>query len=205
MVVVSLSIIIMHITLLVVILATGVIGASVEALLILRGVVPGVIGLLNAVPGDKLHHSIVREVAALNKIAVQLRGGAIEITLRTDVRESSLNTPMIFEQTRSEAQRLLMRVIRTTREVKPEVRCHSDILCLHIDCRAKGSCTIRRSTHTTLYLHRLHTTGKVAHIHPIELGALRIVHRNTVGSDVDAARISTTHAQRGIADAVTSI
>ena len=98
-----------------------------------------------------------------------------------------------------------MRIVGAAREVESEVRRHSDILRLHIQRCAKGACTIRRGAHTTLDLHRLHTTGEVAHIHPIELGALRIVHRDTVGSDIDAARISTTHTQRGIADTVTSI
>ena len=72
MVVICLIIIVMHITLFVVILATRVIGASIEALLIFRGVVPGVIGLLDTIPGDELHNRIVGEVAALNEIAVQL-------------------------------------------------------------------------------------------------------------------------------------
>ena len=98
-----------------------------------------------------------------------------------------------------------MRIVGATRKVESEVRCHSDILRLHIQRCAKGTSTIRRSTHTTLDLHRLHTTGEVAHIHPIELGTLRIVHWDTVGSDVDAARISTTHSQRGIANTITGI
>ena len=72
MVVVSLIIIVMPIALFVVVFTTGVIGASIETLLILRGVVPGVIGLLDTIPGNELHDSVVREVACLNQITVQL-------------------------------------------------------------------------------------------------------------------------------------
>ena len=114
MVVVCLTVVVMHVSLLVVIFTTRVVSASIEALLILRGVVPGVIGLLDAVPGDELHDGIVGEVATLYQIAVEFCPSTIEITLRADVRESSLNTPMPFDQTRSEAQCLLMRIIGTT-------------------------------------------------------------------------------------------
>ena len=72
MVVICLIIIVMPIALFVVVFTTGVVGAPIEALLILRGVVPGVIGLLDAVPGDELHDGVVREVATLYQIAVQL-------------------------------------------------------------------------------------------------------------------------------------
>ena len=72
MVVVSLIIIVMPIALFVVVFTTGVVGAPIEALLILRGVVPGVIGLLDTIPGNELHDSVVREVACLNQITVQL-------------------------------------------------------------------------------------------------------------------------------------
>ena len=70
--------------------SAGVVGAAIEALLVLRRVVPGMVGLLLAIPGDELHHGIVAEVTTLQQIAVELRRGTVEIALRPNVRQSAL-------------------------------------------------------------------------------------------------------------------
>ena len=163
------------------------------------------VGLLYPIESDELHHGIVTKPACLQEVAVQLRRGAVQITLRTNIRETSLNTPMSTQQSCAEPQRLLMAVIRTATEVNANERFRTDILRLHVQRSTKGAGTIRRGSHTTLYLHRLHTTGKVTHVHPVELGRLGIVHRDSVGRDVDTAGIRTTHTQRRIAYAVSSI
>ena len=59
MIVVCLSIVIVYIALRIVVLTTGIIGTSIQALLIFRRIVPGMVGFLNTVPGDQLHHRIV--------------------------------------------------------------------------------------------------------------------------------------------------
>ena len=58
-VVVGLTVIIMYVAVIVVIFSAGVIGAAVEALLVLRRVVPGMIGLLDTVPGQQFHNRVV--------------------------------------------------------------------------------------------------------------------------------------------------
>ena len=71
MIVVGLILIIMYVTLVVVVLAAGVVASSIEALLIFRGIVPGVVGLFGAVEGQQLHHGVVGEIAALEEIGVE--------------------------------------------------------------------------------------------------------------------------------------
>ena len=185
--------------------ATRVVGASVEGLLLLGGVVPGVVGLFLTVPGEELHHGVVAEIAALQQVGVELGAGAVEVALRTDVRQPSLHAPVSTQQSRTEAQRLLVGVVGTAAEVKAHIGCCPDVLRLHIDRCTERSSTIGRRTDTALNLHRLHTAGEVAHIHPEELRALSVVHRHTIGSDVDARGVCAAHAQGGVADAIACI
>ena len=65
--------------------AAGVIRAPIQALFILRGVVPCMVRLFDTVPGDELHHRVVAKPSALQEIGVQFGGGAVQVTLRTDV------------------------------------------------------------------------------------------------------------------------
>ena len=204
-IVVSLSVIVVHVTLLVPVFATGVIGTSEAALLVLRRVVPGVIGLLHTVPGDELHHGLVTEVATLYEIRVQFGESPVQIALRADVRQSALDAPVPVQQSRTETQGLLMRIVGAATQVQSEVGLQTDILRLHTQRGTKGTSTVGRCTHTTLYLHRLHTGGEVTHVHPVELGTLRIIDGDTIRRDIDTTGISTTHPQRGIADTITSI
>ena len=58
-VVIRLTVIIMHVTIIIIVLSARVIGTAIEALLILRGVVPGMIGLFYTIPSQQFHHRIV--------------------------------------------------------------------------------------------------------------------------------------------------
>ena len=85
MIVVGLIFIIMYVTLVVVVLAAGVVASAVEALLVFGRIVPGVVGLFGTVEGQELHHGVVGEIAALEEIGVEFCRGAVEITFRPDV------------------------------------------------------------------------------------------------------------------------
>ena len=84
-VVVGLSVVVVRVAVGVPVFAAGVVAATVELLLILAGVVPGVVGLLHAVEGDELHGGVVAEVACLHEVAVKLRRGAVEVALGAEV------------------------------------------------------------------------------------------------------------------------
>ena len=142
MIVVGLSVIVVNITLLVPILATRVIGASIEALLVLRRVVPSMVSLLLSIPSDELHYRIVAKIAALYEIRVQFRESTVQIALRADVRQASLNAPVSIQQTCAKAERLLMRIVRTTTQIQREIRFQAYILSLHIQRSTKGTCTV---------------------------------------------------------------
>ena len=50
-----------------------VIAPPVQALLILRRVVPGMVGLFNTVPSDEFYHRVVAEIASLQQVRIELR------------------------------------------------------------------------------------------------------------------------------------
>ena len=98
-----------------------------------------------------------------------------------------------------------MAVVAATAEVDAKVWLCTDVVCLHIQRCTKGTGTVGGCSYTTLYLHRLHTAGEVAHVDPKKLSTLGIVHGDAVGCDVDAAGVCATNTQCGVADAVTSV
>ena len=82
MVVVGLVVVVAGVALAVIVLAAGVVAAAIKALLILRRVVPGVIGFLCTIEGNEFHHRVVAKPACLNEVAVQLGRGTVQIAFR---------------------------------------------------------------------------------------------------------------------------
>ena len=204
-VVVGLAVVVVAVAVGVPVFAARVVAAAVELLLVLAGVVPGVVGLLNAVPGDELHHGVVAEVSGLQQVAVQLRRGAVQVALRAEVRQAALQPPVPAHETRAEAHRLLVAVVGAAAEVDAHEGLGADVLGLHVQRGAEGTGAVGRRAHAALYLHRLHGGGEVAHVHPVELCALGVVHGHAVGRDVDARGVGAAHAQRRVADAVAGV
>ena len=100
------------------------------------------IGLLLTIEGDEFHHRVVAKIACLEEIAVQLGRGTVQITLRSDVRQTSLYAPVSLQQTRAETQGLLVTIVGTTTQVQTNERLHTDALRLHVQGSTKGTCTI---------------------------------------------------------------
>ena len=98
-----------------------------------------------------------------------------------------------------------MRVVGTATEVHSYEGLRADVLRLHVQCGTEGTGAVGRRSDTALYLHRLHAGGKVAHVDPVELCALGIVHGYAVGRDVDARRVGAAHAERRVAYAVAGV
>ena len=111
--------------------------------------------LLLVVPGDELYYGIIVEISSLQEIRVKLSESTVEIALRADVRQATLDAPMLVEQTRAEAYGLLVRIVRACAEVETYIRLCADILGKHIDGGTKSTSTVGRSTYTTLNLHAL--------------------------------------------------
>ena len=98
-----------------------------------------------------------------------------------------------------------MRVVRTTRQVECSPRLQSDIFGLHVYRCTKRARTVGRRTHAALHLNASETRCKVAHVHPIELATFGIVHRNTVGGNVNTAGIGATNTHGGVSHTIARI
>ena len=66
------------------------------------------IGLLNAVPRNQLHHGVIAKVTCLQQIGVELGRGTVQIAIGGDVRQTTLEAPMVVDDACAETQRLLM-------------------------------------------------------------------------------------------------
>ena len=163
------------------------------------------IGFLLTSEGNQLHAGAIAIPSALQVVRVQSHTGTVDVAIGIDVRQAGIESPVVMQQSCTDVQRLLMCAIRTSRGIYTHIRQHVKLSCLHIHAGTKGSSTIGTGTYATLHLHVFQRRGKVAHIHPVHLMALSIVHRNAVSSDVDTRRICTTHTKAGIADACTRI
>ena len=182
-----------HVSLLVPVYAAGVVTSSIEALLILAGVVPGVISFLLAIEGDEFHHGVLSEISRLQEVGVLLGRSPVQVSLAADVGEPSLHGPVATKQSRAEGQRLLVAVVRARAGVKPQEGRGLQVVRLHVDGGSEGTRAVGAGARSSLYLHALHVAGEVAHVHPVHLSALRVVQGNAVGGDVDAAGVYATH------------
>ena len=111
MVVVGLTVVVLHVAVLVPVHTAGVVASAVEALLIFRSVVPGVVSAFCAIEGKEFHHRVVGEVSGLEEVGVELRRGAVEVSFRSDVRQPALQSPVPAKQTGAKAQCLLVAIV----------------------------------------------------------------------------------------------
>ena len=205
MVVVVLVIIETCFSLCVIIESTRIVATTIERLLIFRCVVPSHVGFLRTVEGDELHAGVVVEIARLQEIGVEARCGTVDVSITSNVRQSSLQTEMMVNQSCAEAQRFLVGTIRTYRGAEVHVWFCIDVLRQHVHRGTECTCTIGRGTDTTLNLHRLQAAGEVTHVGEIDERTLAVVEWHTVGGDVDARWIHTSDAQTCVADAGTCV
>ena len=205
MVVVGLTVVVLHVAVLIPVHAARVVASAVEALLVFRSVVPGMVGALRTVEGKEFHHRVVSEVSGLKEVGVELRRGAVEVSFRPDVRQSALQSPVSAKQTGAETQCLLVAVVRSCAGVEADIGLSADVLGLHVQRSTEGTGAVGRGTGAALYLHALHRRGEVGHVDEVDLRALCVVDRHAVGRDVDAAGIHATHADGGVANAVAGV
>ena len=182
-----------------------VIGASVLFLVVFRRKIPCMVSLFHTVKGDEFNHRVLAKISGLQEIRIEFSRSAVDISFRTDVRQSALDAPMSAHQSCTKTHGLLMRVVRAARKVECGPGLQSNILGLHVHRCAKCARTIGRSAHTALHLNASKARSEVAHVYPIELATFGIVQRNAVGCNVDAACIGTTNAQSGVSHAVSGI
>ena len=185
--------------------STRVIGASVLFLVVFRRKIPCMISLFHTVKGDEFNHRVLAKISSLQEIRIEFSRSTVDISFRTDVRQSALNAPMSAHQACTEAHRLFMREIRATCEVESSPRLQPNIFGLHVHRSTKCASAISRCANTTLHLDASKARSEVAHVYPIELATFGIVQRNAVGGNVNTASIGATNAQSGVSHAVSGI
>ena len=112
---------------------------------------------------------------------------------------------MILQQSRPEFYCLFVSIEAAVRGVYFGIRLHRNTFRLHIDTGSESACAVGRCTRTALHLYILYGRSKVGHIYPEECMAFGIIHRDSVGCDVDACPVCSPYAQCGVTDTCSGI
>ena len=161
--------------------------------------------LRHATKREELHACATIVVARLERVRREVARCTLDIAVRGEVRQSSVDSPMTSEQSRREGNLLLCGVERAIRErcTTRELRCRR---CRgHIERCSEGSCTCGRGTHATLQLHRAERRYQIGCVVPIYRVGLGIVHRHAIEGYIYACRVCATHSERGRAYACTAL
>ena len=141
-------------------------------------------------------------------VGIQIRSRAVEETVRIDLRESSIGTPLV-RQYDMRIHHFAKGIVHTAvegyayprtlrgREFSPS-KGEIEGVCLHINTRTERSATIGRSADTALHIQRGHTARHIGHVHPEDGLALAIVERHIVERHIDTRVVRTTNTKIGI-------
>lgn len=184
------------------IFAARVIPSSVFFHFCFSSISPGMIRLFFSCECDQFDRRIFGEISPLQIVRVEIDGGTVNISVRTDVGKSGIECPVIVQQSGSHFYSFLVGVERTIGTV--ELRHYGFIdaaFGLHIDTGSEGTGAVGRCSCATLHLHILYGRREVGHIYPEQVVAFGIVHRDAVYSDIDTRAVSASYTKSRIADA----
>ena len=187
------------------ILAAIVVATTIKCHILLRHTVVGEVGLGLTTKREEFHDRIPVVVGSLHQIGAELGRGAINIAIRADVRQTSIQRPMATHQTRRNRYGLLLRVVGTIRERGVTAKLGRERSRRHRNSSAKGTRTVGRNTRTTLHLHRSDGRNQVGCVVPIHRVGIGVIHRYAVDRHIQARGICTAQAHRSTADTDTRL
>ena len=130
--------------------ASTIVSASVFCFIALRNPIPSNTGTLLTAKTNKLQDSIIIKITCLNKITLKVYSGSIDITIAIDFRNTSINSPVISDNTASGLNVRTDSSERTSTCTHESIRLSSEVGCTHIKACAKRTSTITASPNTSL-------------------------------------------------------
>ena len=185
------------------VLAAVVVAAAVALHVLHRDAVVGEVGFGLAAEREEFDHRPSVVVAALEQIGFQIRGAAVDVTVRADVRQPCVDGPVAAQQPRRDADGLLVGVVRSVAERGFARKFGRERSGGHVDRAAESARAVGREACAALHLHRSYGRDQVGRVVPVHRVRVGIVHRHAVDRDVEARGVRAAQADRRAADADT--
>ena len=130
--------------------ASTIISTTILLFIALRNPTPSNTGTLLTTKTNKLQDSIIIKITCLYKITLKVYSGSIDIAIAIDFRNTSINSPVISDNTTSSLNVRTDSSERTSTCTHESIRLSSEVGCTHIKACPKRAGTITACTDTSL-------------------------------------------------------
>ena len=130
--------------------ASTIVSTSVFRFIALRNPIPSNTGTLLTAKTNQLKYGIIIKITCLYKITLKVYSGSIDIAIAIDFRDTSINSPMISDNTTSSLNVRTDSSERTSTCTHEGIRLSSEVGCTHIKACSKRTSTITASPNTSL-------------------------------------------------------
>ena len=165
--------------------ALGVEPPAVETHLLLRRARVGESRFGLAAERNQLEHRVAVVVAGLEHVGFEVRGSAVDVAFRADVRQPRVEGPVAAHQARGDVHGLLVGVVRAVGERRVAAEFGLQGVGRHVDRSAEGSRAVGRDAGAALHLHASHGRDEVGGVVPVHRVRVGVVHRHAVDRDVE--------------------
>ena len=131
-------------------ITSTIVSTSVFRFIALRYPIPSNTSTLLTAKTNKLKYGIIIKITCLNKIALKVYSGSIDIAIAVDFRDTSINSPVISDNTTSGLNVRTDSSERTSTCTHECIRLSSEVGCTHIKACSKRTGTITASPNTSL-------------------------------------------------------
>ena len=130
--------------------ASTIVSASVFRFIALRNPIPSNTGTLLTAKTNQLKYGIIIKITCLNKITLKIYSSSIDIAIAIDFRDTSINSPVISDNTTSCLNVRTNSSERTSTCTHEGIRLSSEVGSTHIKACSKRTSTITASPNTSL-------------------------------------------------------
>jgi len=181
--------------------ALGVEPPAVETHLLFRRARVGESRFGLAAERNQLEHRVAVVVAGLEHVGFEVRGSAVDVAFRADVRQPRVEGPVAAHQARGDVHGLLVGVVRAVGERRVAAELGLQGVGRHVDRSAEGSRAVGRDAGAALHLNASHGRDEVGGVVPVHRVRVGVVHRHAVDRDVETRRVRAAQAHGRAADA----
>ena len=130
--------------------ASTIISTTILLFIAFRNTIPSNTGTLLTAKTNKLQDSIIIKITCLNKITLKVYSSSIDIAIAIDFRDTSINSPVISDNTTSGLNVRTDSSERTSTCAHEGIRLSSEVDSTHIKACSKRTSTITASPNTSL-------------------------------------------------------
>ena len=130
--------------------ASTIVSTTILLFIALRNPIPSNTSTLLTAKTNKLKYGIIIKITGLYKITLKVYSGSIDIAIAIDFRDTSINSPVVSDNTTSCLNVRTDSSERTSTCTHECIRLSSEVGCTHIKACSKRTSTITACPNTSL-------------------------------------------------------